>query len=179
MKVIIQALARTKPKTFKLSYTPEYKTYIQHHAFSDPQHPLHIPRRREMKERKEEGLWWHVTTGIDLSKSGVVRSWCRRRLRNAFTEELKAQGFDKYGRLVHIHSLAREHRDLALVLQTQKDFSLTGSVRLHITPALVAAKYMDVRREADLRHPKPHPNEVKIERATSFDSSATKAHSDS
>ncbi|KAJ4356029.1 uncharacterized protein N0V89_004056 [Didymosphaeria variabile] len=148
MKVITGLLSRFKPKTFKISYAPEYKTFLQHHAVGDPLHPMHILRRREMEARKREGLWWHVTTGVDLSKSGVVRSWCRRRLRNAFTEGLKERGFDEFGRLMNAAALP-EYRRLERTSERNEDWSLTGSVRLHIAPALVTARYADMREETD------------------------------
>ncbi|OAG05107.1 uncharacterized protein CC84DRAFT_1165436 [Paraphaeosphaeria sporulosa] len=146
MKSIFNRFSRFQPTTFKVSYSPEYRTYLQHHAASDWLHPLHILRRRELAERKREALWWHVTSGIDLSRSSVVRSWCRRRLRGAFTEGLKERGFDEFGRLLNVAKL-REQKGFKSLSERNADLSLDGSVRLHITPALVTAKYADVRKE--------------------------------
>ncbi|KAF9738335.1 hypothetical protein PMIN06_009873 [Paraphaeosphaeria minitans] len=152
MKSIINRFSSFQPTTFKISYSPEYKTYLQHHAANDWLHPLHILRRREMAKRKREALWWHVTTGVDLSRSSVVRSWCRRRLRGAFTEGLKERGFDEFGRLVNVAKL-REQKGFERLSERNAVLSLDGSVRLHITPALVTAKYADVRKEtADTIH---------------------------
>jgi hypothetical protein len=148
MKGIIDHLTRFTPHTFKINYSPGYKTFLVHHAASDPLHPMHILRRRQLAARKHEGLWWHVTTGLDLSKSGVVRSWCRKRLRNAFTEGLKERGFDEFGRLVNV-AILRKHKGFERISERDGDLSLTGSVRLHISPALVTTKYADVRKETD------------------------------
>lgn len=148
MKAIARLLSRFQPKTFRINYTPEYKTFFQPHAASDPLHPLHILRVREIKERKREGLWWHVTSGAESSKSSVVRSWCRRRLRNAFIEVLKDRGFDEFGRRVDAVALTDQHKASGHILECKQASSLTGSVRLHVKPTLVAAKYADVREEA-------------------------------
>jgi hypothetical protein len=146
MKGIIDLLTRFTPHTFKLNYSPGYKTFLVHHAASDPLHPMHILRRRQLAARKHEGLWWHVTTGVDLSKSGVVRSWCRKRLRNAFTEGLKERGFDEFGRLANV-AILRGYKGFEHIPERDGDLSLTGSLRLHISPALLTAKYADVRKE--------------------------------
>lgn len=148
MKAIYGLFARLQPTTFKVSYSPQYKTFLQQHAANDWPHPLRIQRRREMAARKKEGLWWHVTSGVDLSRSGVVRSWCRRRLRNAFTEGLKERGFDDFGRLVNVTRL-REHKGFERLSERDGCLSLEGSVQLRISPALVTAKYADVRKETN------------------------------
>ncbi|KAF2446928.1 hypothetical protein P171DRAFT_429876 [Karstenula rhodostoma CBS 690.94] len=148
MKAIIGLFTRLQPTTFRISYSPEYKTFLQHHAASDRLHPLYILRRREMAARKKEGLWWHVTSGIDLSRSGVVRTWCRRRLRNAFTEGLKGRGFDEFGRLVNV-AMLRQHKGFERLSERDGGLSLEGSVQLRITPALVTTKYAEVRKETD------------------------------
>lgn len=149
MKVIIDFLKRRNQKTFGVSYSPEYKTFIHHRVASDRQHPLQIPQKRELNARRREGLWWHVTSGLELSKSSVVRSWCRRRLRNAFLEGLKDRGFDEFGRLVDLDILIRKHEGFDPMLARDKEFQLRGSVKLHITPALVTTKYVDVRKETN------------------------------
>jgi len=136
MRAVTVKLSQLRPRNFQIQYTPSYKTLITHYALG-PQHPLFDLREREMKTRKKEGLWWHVTNTLALSKSAVVRSWCRRRLRNAFLAELNTRGFNQYGKLIKPGDLER----------MQPALSLTGSLRLNATPALVAAKHVDVRRE--------------------------------
>jgi hypothetical protein len=106
-------------------------------------------RRREQSVRKHEGLWWTVTSGVDLSKSSVVRSSCRRRLRTAVVQSLRARGFDEFGRLVDHDALLRARHDLAGQLDREHALSLTGSTRLHIMPPLLATKYLDLRTETD------------------------------
>lgn len=146
MGSIFNRLSRLKTTTFSINYSPEYKTFIMHQAVGERSHPLHFMRKRELAERKREALWWHVTSSLDLSKSSVVRSWCRRRLRGAFTECLKERGFDEHGRLCNVAKL-REHKGFELLSGQDANLSIDGSVRLHIAPALVTAKYADVRQE--------------------------------
>ncbi|KAF2872983.1 hypothetical protein BDV95DRAFT_472030, partial [Massariosphaeria phaeospora] len=147
MNSIHATLVRQQLKTFNCSYSTEYKSFIINHIFSDPQHPLHEARRRAHKHRKEEGLWWHITTAATLSKSSVVRSWVRRRLRNAFTEELKARGIREDGRILHKDMLRTSLRGLRMVLDSGKDLSLEGGLRLHARPEVIAAKFVEVRNE--------------------------------
>ena len=97
---ISSVFARNQPKTFRVSYSPQYNYFFIPRILNDKQHPLYESRLRESQNRKKEKLWWHATTGNELSKSSVVRSWCRRRLRNAFTEVLQERGFDEHGMLV-------------------------------------------------------------------------------
>lgn len=149
MKATANLIANFKPTTFKTYFSYTYITFLPHYIASDPQHPLCILQRRELKARKREGLWWHVTTGVELSRSSVVRSWCRRRLRNAFAEALKKNGFDEYGRLVNPQLFVRDRSQVAHAIQSNTNLSLTGSLRLHILPPLIASKYPLVCKEAD------------------------------
>ncbi|KAF2130926.1 hypothetical protein P153DRAFT_365551 [Dothidotthia symphoricarpi CBS 119687] len=134
MKSIFSLLARQQLKTFKVNYAPEYKTFIIHHVCTDQSHPLNEAQRRRQREWKKEGLWWHATTGVDLSKSSCVRAWARRRLRNAVTEELKARGYDEKGKPLDGASVKGKS-------------DLTGSLRLHAQLPLLPATYVDVKEE--------------------------------
>jgi hypothetical protein len=142
MNRVFSQLARHQSKFFKINYTPEYKTFIINYVVSDPSHPLHEAQKRRSMDRKQEGLWWHITTGADLSKSSCVRSWSRRRLRNAIVEELKAHGYDENGRLVK-----RKASDSGGILTTIATGDLKGSLRLHAQAPLIPAKYVDVKTE--------------------------------
>lgn len=149
VKAISGLLSRFRPQTFRIQYSPHHVSFLPHHVASDPQHPLCTLRRREQSVRKHEGLWWTVTSGVDLSKSSVVRSSCRRRLRTAVVQSLRARGFDEFGRLVDHDALLRARHDLAGQLDREHALSLTGSTRLHIMPPLLATKYLDLRTETD------------------------------
>jgi hypothetical protein len=143
MNRISSQLAKQQPKLFKVNYTPEYKTFIINHVVSDPSHPLHEAQKRLSMDRKQEGIWWHVTTGGDLSKSSCVRSWSRRRLRNAIVEELKAHGYDENGKFVK--RKASDTRENLAATTLSND--LRGSLRLHALAPLIPAKYVDVKTE--------------------------------
>jgi hypothetical protein len=143
MSRVFSQLARQQFKTFKVNYTPEYKTFTINYIASDQWHPLQEAQRRRQRERKHEGLWWHVTTGTDLTKSSCVRSWARRRLRNAIVDELKAHGFDENGR--PMKQKASDTR--ANPTATPASNGLKGGLRLHVQAPLVPAKYVDVKAE--------------------------------
>ncbi|KAF1830372.1 hypothetical protein BDW02DRAFT_642244 [Decorospora gaudefroyi] len=146
MKSAIFSIAKIRPQTFKVTYSPEYKSFIINHIATDPSHPLYESQKRRQAERKREGLWWHVTTGIDLNKSSCVRAWARRRLRTAITEELKQRGYDENGKFVNLKAI-QDRMDMMSVLRVGKTLDLTGSLRLIVQPPLVPAKYADVRAE--------------------------------
>ncbi|CBX93289.1 hypothetical protein IAQ61_009002 [Plenodomus lingam] len=131
---------RYNPTTFKINYTPEYKTFTQHHIATDRSHPLYIAQKRRQAERSKEGLWWHVTTGVDLSKSSCVRTWARRRLRNAVREELQQRGYNHAGTLVDTAAL-KDRPELINVLRQGRSLDLKGSLRLHVLAPLIPAKY--------------------------------------
>jgi hypothetical protein len=148
MKGVFALIAKRPPQLFKVSYAPEYKNFIINHVVTDPSHPLHETQKRRQVERKREGLWWHVTTGVDLNKSSVVRAWARRRLRNAIKEELKRRGYDETGKFVNLKAVQGK-ADLMNILQAGKTLDLKGSLRLHIQPPLIPAKYANVCAETE------------------------------
>ena len=145
MNKIIGQLAKQQPKFFRVSYSTEYKTFITNHILADPWHPVHETQKRRFKERPREGLWWHVTTAADLSKSSCVRSWSRRRLRNAIVEELRARGFDENGKA--IISKKFNSGNTALRSTFPSSPAIQGSLRLHAQPPLIPAKFTEVKAE--------------------------------
>jgi hypothetical protein len=148
MKGVFSLIARRPPQLFKVSYAAEYKNFIINHVVIDPSHPLHATQKRRQAARKKEGLWWHATTGVDLNKSSVVRAWARRRLRNAVKEELKRRGYDETGKFVNLKAIQGK-ADLMNILQAGKTLDLKGSLRLHVQPPLVPAKYADICAETE------------------------------
>ncbi|KAF2651968.1 hypothetical protein K491DRAFT_555760, partial [Lophiostoma macrostomum CBS 122681] len=131
---------------FSCSYSSTYSYLITHHILREPYHPLHTRIARKHAERQKTGLWWHVTISLDSSKTKVVRTWLRRRLRDAFIAELEARHMTEDGGL----SAGSGREDLPRIqelLQTGKSLSLKGSVKLHAQSPLVAAKFVDVRKE--------------------------------
>lgn len=145
MKAIAHRLSRLKPTTFKLSYSPTYTSFLPNHIATNASHPLHIAQRRRQQDHKKEGLWWHATNGIDISKSSCVRHWARRRLKQAFVEELRARGYDETGKLVDKSKLQDKY--VANVVRQGRSVDLSGSLRMHGVPPLVPAKYEAVKEE--------------------------------
>jgi hypothetical protein len=143
MSRVFSQLAKQRFQTFKVNYSLEYKRFIINYIASDPFHPLQEAQKRLNRERKHEGLWWHVTTGTDLAKSSCVRSWARRRLRHAIVDELKAHGFDENGQAIRQKGSNSPDGPKA----TKTSDGLRGGLRLHVQAPLVPAKYVDVRAE--------------------------------
>jgi hypothetical protein len=147
MSKVFKQLARERFKFFNINYSSEYKTFIPNHVIIDPSHPLHTTQKRRARARKKEGLWWHATTGVDLAKSSCVRSWARRRLRQAIIEELKARGYDENGKVID-RAPAKYGEDLRTTKDFVKPLDLKGSLKLHVQVPLLPAKFVDVKAEA-------------------------------
>jgi hypothetical protein len=150
-KAVTALLARTKTRFFNLNYSPKYETFITHHVLSDPQHPLHLQRLRVHKNRKREGLWWHVVSTVDLAKSSVVRNTCRKKLNKAFVDALRERGFDEHGKIAEIGAVEKH---LGVVEgrweKPRDDIALSGSLKLRVLPALIPAQYAEIKLEADV-----------------------------
>lgn len=89
---------------------------------------------------------WHATNGVDISKSGCVRTWARRRLRHAFVEELKLRGYDETGKLIDAAAM-QTRRDAMAMLNLGRSIDLTGSLRMHGVGPLIPAKFETVKQE--------------------------------
>ncbi len=146
MTPVVNRLSKLTFKTCKVSYSPNYIKSGVNHIATNPTHPLHITQRRRQQEQKKEGLWWYATNAIDTSKLACVRTWARRRLRNAFVEELKAKGYDENGKLVHT-TVLQERKDVMNVLKQGRSIDLTGCLRLHGLAWLVPTKFETVKAE--------------------------------
>lgn len=138
-------LSKQQAKFFRIQYSSDYKTFIPNHVTADRMHPLNETQRRLQEARKKEGLWWHVTSGVELSKSSCVRSWARRRLRTAVLEELTARGFNQNGKSNSPGTSNTETLRTPPAMHNPMD--LTGSLRLHILAALLPAKFVDIKTE--------------------------------
>jgi hypothetical protein len=151
-KAVTALLAHFQPKLFRLNYSPNYTTFIKHFIAHDAQHPLNIQRKREYENRKREGLWWHITSTVDLSKSSVVRNSCRKRLRKAFVDALRERGFDERGKLVEFEALEKHLGSLGGWMRGGEDvhIALTGSLRFHVAGPLITAKYKEVKEESGM-----------------------------
>jgi hypothetical protein len=141
----INRLAHLKPSLFKLSYSPLHTSLLPNHIATNTSHPLNITQRRIRKARKEEGLWWHTTSGTDVSKSSCVRHWAQRRLRQAFVEELRDKGYDESGKMVNVERIQDSY--VRRVVKSGRPMDMAGSLRMHGVPLLVPAKYEKVKEE--------------------------------
>ncbi|KAL2830243.1 hypothetical protein BDW59DRAFT_22589 [Aspergillus cavernicola] len=92
------------------------------------------------KTRDPNTLWWRISSKDLLDRKKVVRSWCTRRARMAFRQELQARGFDAEGR-----KLESENQGSATIDGLYGN--LTGSVNIVVTPACIQEKYSAVREE--------------------------------
>jgi hypothetical protein len=159
---VFSRLSKWQPKFFKVFYSLEYKTFIQNYVVADRSHPLHQAQTRLSGGRKREGLWWHVTSAGDLSKSSCVRSWSRRRLRNAIVEELRLRGYDENGKLLKTRSTGGV--DDTTKASPVSTYDIEGSLRLHALAPLIPAKFTDVKAEVGslvdilLQAPTPVPS---------------------
>lgn len=61
------------------------------------QHPFQIRTARRLRQVDCSKLHWRVGTPVDLSKSAFVRDRMKRRVREAFTAELKERGWERDG----------------------------------------------------------------------------------
>lgn len=147
MSKTITHSARQQFKFFKIIHATAYAPLIINHVIADASHPLHVAQTRKLQERKKEGLWWHATVGADLVKSSCVRTWARRRLRNAVIEELRARGYDEKGILIRSGPQGSDMPPQKS-LDPRLPRELKGSLRLHILPPLIPAKYVEVKAEA-------------------------------
>jgi hypothetical protein len=122
---------RQRSHLFKIQYALEYKSFVLNQVLINRQHPLHELKKKKQKEKKQIGLWWFITSPADLSRSSCVRTWARRRLREAVIEELKVRGYDDNG----------------LPLKGQNTTQLKGSLRLIVQTPIIPAKFAEVKAE--------------------------------
>jgi hypothetical protein len=144
---VFAAIMRTPPACFTVSHSHDYKTFMLQHVLADRTHPLHETQKRRQRQRKREGLWWHVTTSSELSKSSCVRAWARRRLRNAVVEELKLRGYDDTGKPLPVEESTKIAAAVLPKSTAPTMPELTGSMRLHVQAPLIPAKFPVVRAE--------------------------------
>ncbi|KAF3008970.1 hypothetical protein E8E13_011474 [Curvularia kusanoi] len=147
MPSVVYRLSKLQLSTFKASYSPLYTTTLTpNYIAANTQHPLSALQRRRQQERKKEGLWWNATNGLEISRSGCVRTWARRRMRQAFLEELKAKGYDETGKLVRVAPM-QDRPEIMNVLRRGHSIDLKGTLRLHGSEALIPAKFEAVKKE--------------------------------
>jgi hypothetical protein len=69
-------------------------------TFADPRgnHPHYIKTTRRLRQFDPTKLHWTVAAPVDLSKSAFVRKTAARRVREAFQQELRREGWGPDGR---------------------------------------------------------------------------------
>lgn len=140
-------LSQLKCTNFSVSYAPEYKYLVSSRITTDRNHPLHIQAVRNHREKEREGLWWVISVTTISAKKSTVRNWLKRRLREAFREELKSRGYKRNGfAITKGNDAAKEANQEKAIAQGPP--VLTGSLRLNVNPTLLTAKFVDVKREA-------------------------------
>jgi hypothetical protein len=106
---------------------------------------LHRKTKQYYMARERRGLWWVVTTGLQLGSKKTVRSWAARRTRQAFVEALRMRGFDSRGILTNIPGTPLEYDRLP---KPVKSGELYGSLRIIPRKAAVTAGFDFIRQDA-------------------------------
>lgn len=124
---------RWSPKTF---VPPVAARYIGAQS-----HPIRPKIVHMYANRDPNTLWWRVqTNGLDHKR--VVRSWCARRVRNAFRKALHDHGYDGEGRRI-LQDMDETQSS------SQGELDLKGSVEIVVRPELIKEKFPEVLKETD------------------------------
>jgi hypothetical protein len=98
-------LSATRDRLFYFNYEKNPQpinvtTLFPTTTFADPRgnHPHHIKTTRRLRQFDPTKLHWTVAAPVDLSKSAFVRKTAARRVREAFQQELRREGWDPDGR---------------------------------------------------------------------------------
>ncbi len=89
--------------------------------------------------REEQGLWIVVGANM-LPRKRVVRSWARRRLLRAISEQLGAHGFDTNGRRL-------KGADAEIIHNKKTIGGLIGLVDMSLTDSIISCKYEEILRQ--------------------------------
>ncbi|KLJ11894.1 hypothetical protein EMPG_12947 [Blastomyces silverae] len=149
-------LVTPKQPYFTVGYTPENTRTSRAKMFSCD---LFVnlyglrPKIDYMWATREKGqLWWSTCTQSDIaSERSVIRSWCARRVRNAFRDALKERGYDKTGRRIpdiEHREQQKPHQRRQAGQPPSRLEALEGTLEIHFRLAVKAAKYTDIVREA-------------------------------
>lgn len=123
-------------KQFTARFTPKSTvSYIAHRYISAFASPVRPKIQHLCDSRDRNTLWWRVSVGDINGQKRVVRSWCARRLRSAFIQELAARGFDKDGR--------RLNSDVDCGFPG----NMTGTLYLEVSPACMRGAWPALREE--------------------------------
>ena len=123
--------------------------HMARNVMADEAHPLH---HRTVKyyeaiinktiDREKEGLW--VIVGANhLSRKRTVRSWARRRILHAVSQQLGVRGFDTKGRRLKGATEESDHHD-------HKNRSLIGIVDIQVDESSINCKYEEILRQVEI-----------------------------
>ncbi|KAK2761632.1 hypothetical protein FQN54_001460 [Arachnomyces sp. PD_36] len=102
--------------------------------------PIYPKIAHMYQTRDPNTLWWSVSSIDMLSEKKVVRSWCCRRVREAFREALERKGFDREGRRV----VPDADEGTIIAVKDQK-----GTLILNPRPEMKKASYEEIQELAD------------------------------
>ena len=151
----------------RCSISPKHTpSSIGKYILQDRSHVLHLRMKRRYQEVldhrqhwKQEGLQIQVAAnGIHKKWQRTVRSWAKRRVEQALTEQLRARSFDRGGRRL------RRAREAAGCNQSGPEFrqpngapsthdkseDLCGSIRVQLLENVVGTKYADLHHQAGM-----------------------------
>ncbi|KAL4924783.1 uncharacterized protein BDV17DRAFT_273866, partial [Aspergillus undulatus] len=115
---------------FSAKYAPKQllTAIAQRYILYSPGNPI-LPKIRYMCDNRDRNtLWWRVSTASLSSHKKVVRSWCARRARAAFTHEMKARGYDAEGKRI------RSDTPLSQTV-TESSGNMKGTLTIYLSPA--------------------------------------------
>ena len=131
----------------RVAISPVHKVPLcSKRILEDEAHPLHHRIARQYEQiikgkvnREEQGLWLIVGAN-HLQRKRVVRSWTRRRILQAVSQQLKDHGFDTQGR-----RLKGPNAELVPIKHNVE--SLIGIVELAANDKSVLCKYEEILRQ--------------------------------
>lgn len=86
---------------FRVRYNPlNVPGPIANRVLSKKKHPLYAKVAHTYEHYDKNTLWWATSSYGLLSEKVVVRNWCYRRVKIAFRESLRKNGFDEKGRKI-------------------------------------------------------------------------------
>ncbi|KAL2871521.1 uncharacterized protein BJX67DRAFT_342477 [Aspergillus lucknowensis] len=99
------------------------------------------PKIQHMCDNRDRNtLWWRASVKEIHDYKRVVRSWCARRVRTAFRQELKARGFDAEGRSLESNTGGSATPDGI-------PGNLIGTIHILVEPPCIGEKYATVRQD--------------------------------
>ena len=115
----------------------------------DEAHPLHYRTVKQYEailngtvDREKEGLWLIVGAN-HLHRKRTVRSWARRRILHAVSQQLGAHGFDMKGRRLKRGTEDSDQKD-------HNNESLIGIVDISVDEPSVNCRYEEILRQVEI-----------------------------